>query len=218
MVLDTIQRAYSDDGSGDGVLSRAAYLKARAELTGACVGPECGGLGSDESIWDLLAPMAAGRQEAMREANDWYDRLEGLFDSPDWQKQSGLMTREIEMRKRSSIGRYRQPVLGILLPALEGVVWNAHVAAMKRDAACLGLVLEVHKRRHGSYPASPSELVPALMPAVPKDCFGDAPLRYLVVEGRPLVYSVGNDGKDDGGVFEPRESWEQAPDMRLWGW
>jgi hypothetical protein len=40
----------------------------------------------------------------------------------------------------------------------------------------------------------------AKLPAVPTDPYNnEEPLKYLVLDGQPVVYSVGKDGKDDGG-------------------
>ncbi|MBN2022990.1 MAG: hypothetical protein JW809_09360 [Pirellulales bacterium] len=40
------------------------------------------------------------------------------------------------------------------------------------------------------------------MEGVPEDPFGDGPLRMTTIDGRPVVYSVGLDGDDDGGRVE----------------
>ena len=43
------------------------------------------------------------------------------------------------------------------------------------------------------------------MPGVPIDPYSDQPLRMIVIEGKPLIYSVGRDGKDDQGRVEERD-------------
>jgi hypothetical protein len=37
---------------------------------------------------------------------------------------------------------------------------------------------------------------------VPSDPFADGPMRLAVVGGEPVVYSVGADGRDDGGLTD----------------
>ena len=49
------------------------------------------------------------------------------------------------------------------------------------------------------WPANLAELTPEYLPAVPLDRYDGQPLRYRVVAGRPLIYSVGADRHDDGG-------------------
>jgi len=68
------------------------------------------------------------------------------------------------------------------------------------------LALERYRCAHGEYPATLDELVPTALESLPLDPFSGAPFRYQRVpateEGDDsfLLYSVGADGKDDGGV------------------
>ena len=40
--------------------------------------------------------------------------------------------------------------------------------------------------------------------AVPIDPFSGQPMKFVVRDGRPVVYSVGKDGKDDGGTVDSK--------------
>ncbi len=52
----------------------------------------------------------------------------------------------------------------------------------------------------GKWPATLAEIVPKYLKQVPPDCFTTGePLRYLLVDGRPRVYSIGDNGVDDHG-------------------
>jgi hypothetical protein len=46
----------------------------------------------------------------------------------------------------------------------------------------------------------------AKLETVPADPFDGAPLRYAIVDGQPTVYSIGQDGKDDGGKLDNARS------------
>ena len=62
------------------------------------------------------------------------------------------------------------------------------------------LALRGYKLEHGAYPTSLSALVPQYLKAVPADPFAlSGPLRYKLQGAKYLLYSVGPDGKDDGG-------------------
>ena len=52
-------------------------------------------------------------------------------------------------------------------------------------------------------PPSLDALVPQYLKAIPIDPFTDAPIRYVSRPGEYAVYSVGRDGKDDGGDLRP---------------
>jgi hypothetical protein len=54
--------------------------------------------------------------------------------------------------------------------------------------------------RHGQLPETLDELVPDFLPSVPIDPNGGKPLRYHPnSDGTYLLYSVGENGVDDGG-------------------
>jgi hypothetical protein len=56
-----------------------------------------------------------------------------------------------------------------------------------------------YRLEHDQWPAKLDLLVPDFLPAIPPDRLTGEPLRYKLVDGRPRIYSIGNDGVDDGG-------------------
>ncbi len=68
--------------------------------------------------------------------------------------------------------------------------------------------------RHGEPPSSLEALVPEFLAVVPYDYMSAKPLRYrLKPDGNYVLYSVGLDGKDDGGDPSPASSATSG----LWG-
>jgi hypothetical protein len=65
------------------------------------------------------------------------------------------------------------------------------------------LAVERFRLAHGRLPESLGELVPEFLPVVPADPFDGQPLRYRVLSKGYMVYSVGDDGHDDGGREHP---------------
>lgn len=66
--------------------------------------------------------------------------------------------------------------------------------------------VEAYRRRHGAYPSELSSLVPEMLASLPPDpCSrSQAPLRYRLDETEGYVlYSVGIDGQDQGGIAPP---------------
>ncbi len=88
----------------------------------------------------------------------------------------------------------------LLMPTLDSVFLNSELRTEEQDAVLVAIALELHHRRAGEWPATLDELTPGLLPDVPPDRFTGEPLRYRLVEGRPLLYSCGTDRDDDGGV------------------
>ena len=71
------------------------------------------------------------------------------------------------------------------------------------------LALRAYKLDRGAYPTALSALVPGYLKTVPSDPFAlSGPLRYKRTAGSFLLYSVGPDGKDDGGkpIFDATKS------------
>ncbi len=57
-----------------------------------------------------------------------------------------------------------------------------------------------YRRDHGRYPDRLEALVPAYLPRVPIDYAVRQPMRYRVMDEDYLLYSVGLNGIDDGGM------------------
>jgi hypothetical protein len=69
------------------------------------------------------------------------------------------------------------------------------------------IALKRYHLQHGTYPASLNEMVPNYLKEVPMDPMDGKPLRYrLRPDGDFLLYSVGEDGEDNGGDPSPIEN------------
>ena len=69
--------------------------------------------------------------------------------------------------------------------------------------ARIALALALYHGRTGSYPESLQDLVPSYIDAVPKDPFTLKPFFYAPNGGHYLLYSAGENQKDDGGKVRP---------------
>ncbi|HUU59585.1 MAG TPA: hypothetical protein VMZ50_08580 [Phycisphaerae bacterium] len=90
-----------------------------------------------------------------------------------------------------------------------------------RRMAAGALAMRLYEIEHGRRPAALSDLVPEYLSALPSDPFSadGEPIRYAPDKDKPVLYSVGQDGKDDGGAFAVGE-WgafdlEESPDLVL---
>lgn len=76
------------------------------------------------------------------------------------------------------------------------------------------LALAMYKTDHGRYPDDLTTLVPEYLATIPIDPFSDAPLRYrLDSPNEYVLYSVGDDGTDDGG-FGPHHEYELTGEFK----
>jgi hypothetical protein len=94
---------------------------------------------------------------------------------------------------------------------------SAFVVKDLAATACLrlsrtSLALERYRLTNGKLPDRLDELVPAYLTAVPADPFDGQPLLYKKLVKGYIVYSVGENGKDDGGDgrISERTNWKPA--------
>ena len=65
----------------------------------------------------------------------------------------------------------------------------------------LAVALEIHHLRHGEYPERLDQLVPDVVPELPSDCCAEeGPHRYRRERDGYSLWSVAENGRDDGGV------------------
>jgi hypothetical protein len=90
----------------------------------------------------------------------------------------------------------------MMMPAVIPSLAKKSQADAQLQATRVILALRAYQLAHGSLPADLNALVPEFLDKVPVDDFDGQPLRYS--PERKIVYSVGNNLKDDGG--DDRES------------
>ncbi len=158
---------------------------------------------------------------ALRNHNLWYDRMSAIArktDRPsrekDWERinadlksikekmDSGELAETILEGKLSAEARGK--VVGDILillmtPAVQRVRSSADRLKQVQENLCLGFALARYHCDHGRYPKDLEELAPKYVAQIPQDLFSGKPLIYRPSEKGFLLYSVGMNGKDDGG-------------------
>jgi hypothetical protein len=98
------------------------------------------------------------------------------------------------------------------LPALSVAAKRPLRAEIEQTMTICAIALKRYSLRHGKPPASLDMLVPEFLPSVPIDYMDGKPMKYrLNSDGSFTLYSVGEDGKDDGGDASP------SPNSKLGG-
>jgi len=102
-----------------------------------------------------------------------------------------------------------------IVPAFSRVVTIdvREMAALR--TAHTAIAVERYRLAAGELPQKLADLVPGYLDAVPKDPFDGNDLRYKMLEPGFMVYSVGEDGKDNGGREWPRRGgdWSKPWDV-----
>ncbi len=93
-----------------------------------------------------------------------------------------------------------------ILPALSRIMDINIRSIAHLSAARVALAVERYRLATGKLPDTLEDLVPTYLDTVPIDPFNGISLRYGKLERGFVVYSVGVDGKDDGGKERPPKS------------
>ena len=107
-------------------------------------------------------------------------------------------------RASSSPRRYRYFVSMMAIPNFARAGERAVQVETESQMTLAVIALNRFELRHGKLPSSLEALVPEFLATVPYDYMSAKPLRYRVgSDGRYVIYSVGEDGQDDGGDPKP---------------
>jgi hypothetical protein len=137
-----------------------------------------------EGIVDLTARMVSPRKAAL--------------DAQAVERQ--IYTGSREGKTLYAIRHHRLMAL-LLLPGLRNIQARAAIAQTAADQAALACALERYRLANGQFPETLAALSPQFMAHAPNDVITGEPFKYRRTEdGRFILYSVGWDEKDDGGV------------------
>ena len=180
----------------------------------------------ESADWDLM----------LRLGNSWYDRMAAACRKPTQTERSvEFFKLEKEMKAMQAdasdwklsvlLGSSRQVVskkigtvlLGMLVPGISAARNTEDRGAMQLEVNKLGFALAAYRAEHRTYPERLAELAPQYLAKVPVDIFAnDGPLHYKRQAAGYLLYSVGINGKDDGGRgYNDRKEGEDCDDISL---
>jgi hypothetical protein len=119
--------------------------------------------------------------------------LPGVTNSTAFHSKYASRMQSVLNLKQISVGFLRDGV---------GSLGRAAEAETRRRLVITAIALARYRKQHGTYPKSLMELVPEFLKKSPIDFMDGKPLRYwLTDDGHFILYSVGLDCVDDGGVM-----------------
>ncbi len=189
-VLDVLQRCFTDDGSGDGVLTPEGFKFLYAAISDTRKTPAV-----ERVLLPGYAQFIAGRREQLRKYDELLAAARADLATPIWQLRADSTITGLESMDK--LDRARYAVITALYPALGKARRTLEAGLQHREVALTAIALELHKRRHGRYPGSLLDLSKTLLPRTPIDRFDGQMLRYTLRDDRPILYSVGPDALDN---------------------
>ena len=196
---DLIQRIYSDDGNGDGRLTDEGLKLWRGLMTPAMSGFE-NDLLANTAI-NVFGPGVAFIGGSRKELEDGIDgvmeAMVAAANEPLSQRSADSLEQLIDERAANPIAK---AMMNMLLPAYDSIVRAGERTECTRNATMIGVAAYRFRLKHTRFPETADELVPEFLDSIPIDVITGDPLKYKLQDNQPLVYSVGADLDDDGGV------------------
>ena len=160
--------------------------------------------GTTRWLWFFLPILPRGwYAQNAADSSRWMQA--GLIDALD-PVNGRVMPARIEHTMHHLFTRRITPynfLTAITLPVYRNIPLNVAAAQSAAEQAMAACALERYYLDHHIYPDHLDALVPAYLEHMPRDILDGEPLRYrLTSDGRYQLYSVGWDGKDDGGSLE----------------
>ncbi len=214
-LLDVVQRTYTDNGSGGGHLTydglKQMYAMSDMSMPND---PDAAEKRKQRDLeLKLLSPISvladAGREETVAQAEKMYAKAQTEADTPFWLRGDTSTDLDVErMNQQGTPISRKYQLLALLMPAFGKAGISGEQTRQVRDGTVVAIALEAYRRTHGTYPTTLGELAPRLLPTVPLDRYDGRALKYQRVgdgsSAKPVVYSVGVDRIDDGGVGPER--------------
>ena len=225
-VMDMIQRSFTDDGDGDGVLTMAGaeimieYMHKFQTVKTDSFARSFGVRGSMSRIClPLVAQFSAGRREMVAKYESLIHEEEREMGIPLYQVSQGDRVKGdfYKAASESKLEELKYWALTYITMDYSGFRSSIERDEAYCDGLMVGLCLEIYKKRFGKYPATLAEISPRYLPSLPVDRMTGKGLMYKVVEGKAVVYGVGSDGDDDGGVVPYRKNRKGRFVPSIWG-
>lgn len=93
----------------------------------------------------------------------------------------------------------------LLTPVLLKLQMNEDRVEQEQRHLQLAIALTLYHRETGKYPEKLGELTPKFLPSIPLDLFNGKEIIYARTEKGYRFYSVGPNGRDDGGIRDEED-------------
>jgi hypothetical protein len=217
--LDTFQRIYSDDGQGGGEITYEGlrFLGSSLNKLRPYFPLDSNSPAHDPLIavgMPIAVSLMGSRREVVEEANRLFAMGKADLNVPLWDQSRFQWSDELERIEKSRRLSLRYAPISIVMPGIDWMRFQTERQDGFVDGAMIGIALELYRRERGDWPQSLDELVPRWLPSLPIDRINGGPLGYRIIDGRPVVYSLGNDTRDDGGRLPDEckgDRWKYLP-------
>ena len=223
---DTVQRCFTDDGNGDGRLTAAGQQFLDGPFFQSIVGlsgngshanpnvPEVSSLERIKEGWNnflasdfaqsVLAPTnaltRAGRKETLAKAETYFGEIEADQQLPFWESRNAKVDGWKDHQELLDGHKPEYYFLAKLVPSAKHLRNAMERTNARRNGVVFALAMYRYHREHKKWPATAEDLIGSYLNEVPVDILTGQPLLFKIQDDQPVIYSVGLDRDDDGGV------------------
>ncbi|MBZ0172090.1 MAG: hypothetical protein K8E66_06900, partial [Phycisphaerales bacterium] len=158
----------------------------------------------EDFVWSIFQTRISKRSETIADFEAIMAAIDADAAVPVWEWAAYPGEAAVESINAEYEAANRYSLAAILTPPLDMLGRTPTQFRQERDALRTRIAIEQFRLLRGRWPGSLTELVPEFLDRIPHDRADGHPLRYRLDEqGRPLLYSLGPDRDDDGGVPTP---------------
>jgi hypothetical protein len=190
--LDIVQHSFTKGGPGGGhIIPKAYQMLDDGDEPFGYMG---GGL------------IHAGRDRTVAAGNRVYGQMEKMVKLSPYQRNTSDVESTEDVLK--TFNKYRYALLWVFVPALERISDIRYQSKSTHEATLTLLGIKRWQKDKGSPPESLEQLKEAgYLKTLPDDPYSDGALRYIKKDNDFVLYSIGQDFKDNKGKQDPDYRW-----------
>jgi len=161
------------------------------------------------------APWARLWFEYQRAATlDWMNHAVDIARRPASEQRSGWNVWQAKAKrvKNSQFGMYIEMLPLLFSPAVEGAGEAFCRYQADLGATIILIAAERHRQKTGDWPPSIESIDRSILPTAPVDPFSSKPFRIENRDGQFLIHSIGPNGDDEHGAYDPKRWLKGGPD------
>jgi competence protein ComGC len=197
---DIVQHTFTDGGVGGGHMI-PRYL----EYFMDAIDVKYGSGGAKFVGNTAISMIHAGRDDTIAKFNEVFGKQIEAAKMTPYKRHIGKVVDEEDII--SALPMFRYSLIRVFIPSLSRACEFAYRCKALHEATLTVLAIKRYREEKGQYPISLSELVAAgYIEQVPMDPYSDKRVIYKKTDDSFVLYSLGPDFDDDGGVENPEDS------------
>jgi hypothetical protein len=172
-------------------------------ITGTGPTPADGGRNASDLLMPLVSVAFSGQRAI---ALEWMNEAVAISRRPVFEQRALWVARDakIDKQRDAQFGRLKAMLPLLLMPATSAASSAFGRSQGELAATAILIAAERHRRKTGKWPASVDAIDPSILPTPPPDPFTGKPFNIEHHDGQLVIYSLGPNGKDEHGEYDPK--------------